>query len=91
MLESMSTEASAVKVTVIQPLQNQASLSGLHGEASLVNARHASPAAASVTALQIYGRKFLAKQFVVTNCIKERPGSIVTETLKNGILIPIVT
>ena len=31
------------------------------------------------------------KQFVVTNCSKERPGSIVTETLKNGILIPIVT
>ena len=25
------------------------------------------------------------KQFVVTNCSKERPGSIVTETLKNGI------
>ena len=32
----------------------------------------------------------LIKQFVVTNCSKERPGSIVTETLKNGILIPIV-
>ena len=31
------------------------------------------------------------KQFVVTNCNKERPGSIVTETLKNGILIPIAT
>ena len=31
------------------------------------------------------------KQFVVTNCSKERPGSMVTETLKNGILIPIVT
>ena len=31
------------------------------------------------------------KQFVVMNCSKERPGSIVTETLKNGILIPIVT
>ena len=30
------------------------------------------------------------KQFVVTNC-KERPGSIVTETLKNRIFIPIVT
>ena len=29
------------------------------------------------------------KQFVVTNCSKERPGSIVTKTLKNGILIPI--
>jgi len=27
------------------------------------------------------------KQFVVTNCSKERPGSIVNETLKNGILI----
>jgi len=26
------------------------------------------------------------KQFVVTNCSKEWPGSIVTETLKNGIL-----
>ena len=31
------------------------------------------------------------KQFVVTNCSREQPGSIVTETLKNGILIPIVT
>ena len=29
------------------------------------------------------------KQFVVTNCSKERPGSIVNGTLKNGILIPI--
>ena len=27
------------------------------------------------------------KQFVVRNCSKERPGSIVNETLKNGILI----
>ena len=33
----------------------------------------------------------LIKQFVVTNCSKVRPGSIVTETLKTGILIPIVT
>ena len=34
------------------------------------------------------------KQFVVTNCSKgskERPGSTVTETLKNRNLIPIVT
>ena len=31
------------------------------------------------------------KHFVVTNCSKERPGSIVTKTLKNGILIPIAT
>ena len=30
------------------------------------------------------------KQFVVTNCSKERPGPIVTETLKNGILILII-
>ena len=30
-------------------------------------------------------------QFVVTNCCKERPGSIVTETLKKETLIPIVT
>ena len=29
------------------------------------------------------------KQFVIINCSKERPGSIVTETLK--ILVPIVT
>ena len=29
------------------------------------------------------------KQSVVTNCSKERPGSIVIKTLKNGILIPI--
>ena len=27
------------------------------------------------------------KQFVVTNCSKERPGSIVNETLKNRILV----
>ena len=27
------------------------------------------------------------KKFVVTNCSKERPGSIVNETLKNGILM----
>ena len=33
----------------------------------------------------------MIKQFVVTNCSEERPGSIVTKTLKNGILIPIVT
>ena len=33
----------------------------------------------------------MIKQFVVTNCSKERPGSMVTKTLKNGILIPIVT
>ena len=33
----------------------------------------------------------LFKLFVVTNCSKDRPGSIVTETLKNIILIPIVT
>ena len=36
-------------------------------------------------------QKLLIKQFVVTNCSKERPGSIVTTTLKNGILIPIAT
>ena len=29
----------------------------------------------------------LFKQFVVTNCSKEQPGSIVNETLKNGILM----
>ena len=29
--------------------------------------------------------------FMVTNCSKEQLGSIVTKTLKNGILIPIVT
>ena len=31
------------------------------------------------------------KQFLATNCSKERPGSIMTETLKSGILIPIDT
>ena len=31
------------------------------------------------------------KQFVVKNCSKERPGSIATKTLKNGILIAIAT
>ena len=30
-------------------------------------------------------KKLCFKQFVVTNCSKERPGSIVNETLKNGI------
>ena len=30
-------------------------------------------------------KSYLIKQFVVTNCSKERPGSIVNETLKNGI------
>ena len=32
----------------------------------------------------------LIQQFVVTNCSKERPGSIVNETLNYGILIPTV-
>ena len=31
------------------------------------------------------------EQFLVTNCNKERPGSIVTKTLKDGVLIAIVT
>ena len=31
------------------------------------------------------------EQFVVANCSKERPDSIVTKTLKNGILIAIDT
>ena len=40
----------------------------------------------------IYGTIFVRfKQFVVTNCSKERPGSIGTKTLKNRILIPIAT
>ena len=34
---------------------------------------------------------YLVKQFVLTNCSKERPGSVVTETLRNGIFITIVT
>ena len=38
-----------------------------------------------------YYAGMLIKQFVVTNCSKEQSGSIVTETLKNGILIPIAT
>ena len=33
----------------------------------------------------------LFKQFVVTNCSKEQPSSIVTKTLKNRILVPIAT
>ena len=36
-------------------------------------------------------RIVLVKQFVVTNCRKERPGSIATKTLKNGVLISIAT
>jgi len=32
--------------------------------------------------------KKIVKQFAVKNCSEERPGSIVTKTLKNGILIP---
>ena len=44
------------------------------------------------TTLELYRvTGIIIKQFVVTNCSKERPGSIVTETLKNGILIPIYT
>ena len=35
--------------------------------------------------------KICIKQFVVKNCSKERPGSIVTKSLKNEILILIVT
>ena len=31
---------------------------------------------------------FYIKQFVVTNCSKERPGSVVAKTQKNRILIP---
>ena len=31
----------------------------------------------------------IVKQFVVTNCSKEQPGSTATKTLKNGILISI--
>ena len=34
-----------------------------------------------------FSSNHLFKQFVVTNCSKERPGSIVNETLKNGILM----
>ena len=33
----------------------------------------------------------MIKQFVVTNCSKERPDAIVTKTQKNEILIPIAT
>ena len=33
----------------------------------------------------------ITKQFVVTYYSKERPGSIVTKTLKNGILLAIAT
>ena len=34
-----------------------------------------------------FTNKRVIKQFVVTNCSKERPGSIVNKTLKNGILM----
>ena len=40
---------------------------------------------------EIIWKKLRFKQFVVTNCSKERPGSIVTKTLKNWILISIAT
>ena len=40
--------------------------------------------------LSFVQKKYI-KQFVVTNCSKEWPGSIVTKTLKTGILIPTVT
>jgi len=40
--------------------------------------------------IAVIGR-ILIKQLVVTKCSKERPDSIVTKTLKNGILIPIIT
>ena len=36
-------------------------------------------------------QRVLIEQFVVTNCRNEWPGSIVTETLKDRILIPIAT
>ena len=38
-----------------------------------------------------YNYNAKVKQLVVTNCSKERPDSIVTKTLKNGILILIDT
>ena len=40
--------------------------------------------------LDWYFEAVIIKQFVVTNCSKERPGSIVIETVKKWNLIPIV-
>ena len=37
--------------------------------------------------LEISDYKVIIKQFLVMNCSKERPSSIVTKTLKNGSLI----
>ena len=59
LLESVSTDASAVTVSVIQPLQNQTSLWGSHEEVSIANARKASSASGSVAALQIFCRESL--------------------------------
>ena len=41
--------------------------------------------------VSIAQKQIFFKQFEVTNCSKERPGSIATKTLKNGILIATVT
>ena len=35
--------------------------------------------------------KVSVKQFMVANCSKEQPGPIVTESLRYGVFIPIVT
>ena len=45
-------------VPVIQPRQNQARFRGVYGEVPVVNAMHASPAAESIKALQIFNREF---------------------------------
>ena len=47
-LESVSTDASAMTNPAIQPLQNQAILWGLRAKFSVVNARQATSAVASV-------------------------------------------
>ena len=59
LMEYVSTDTCAMTDLTIQPLQNQASLWGLHDEVSVVNARQASSGAASVMAFQIFSRKFL--------------------------------
>ena len=45
----------------------------------------------TISRIRLPAVKIKIKQFMVTNFSKDWPGSIVTDTLKNGILIPIVT
>jgi hypothetical protein len=62
LLDSVSADASAMTILVIHPLQNQASLWVSNDIVSVVNARSASSAAASVTTFQIFNKEFLGRR-----------------------------